>query len=108
MTFTVTLTELLLGLLILAGVVVLIALAVVLFNAVPSVKSLNIILSNTADLTEDAKVGVADAKVIVSDLKSSAASVKSMVDGNQGTLSSLANIAKAGASMINLVKGNKE
>ncbi|HPX71181.1 MAG TPA: hypothetical protein PL035_03545 [Bacillota bacterium] len=102
---TLSVTELLIGLLIMAGIGVLISLMVLIIKTIPGVAHLQTILKNTSELTSDAVAGVADAKAVVANVKTSVDNICGAV--NQGKLSSIINIVKAVANMSNAAK-NKE
>lgn len=107
MTITLTLTELLIGLLIIAGIGVLISLMVLIIKAVPGVKHLNKIMANAETLTDEAVVGVEDAKEAISVVKGTVTDVMSLASANKGKIKGAVDLAKAVASLKGLADSFK-
>ncbi len=96
------------ALLTIAGIVAVIALTIVLFNLVTTIRSLNRVLSNAEEIVVVAKEGVDNAKDVVIKLNDVSTDVRSMVSSNKGTLAALGSIVNAGASLASLTKTRAE
>jgi len=107
MTITLTLTELLLGLLILAGVGVLISLMVLIIKAIPGIKHLTKIMENTATLTDDGVVAVGEAKEAITVVKDTVTDVMSLASANKSKIKGAVDLAKAVASLKGLAEAFK-
>lgn len=102
MTITLTLTELLIGLLIIAGIGVLISLMVLIIKAIPGVKHLTKIMENAATLTDDGVLMVAEAKEAVGVVKGTVTDVMALASANKGKVKGAVDLAKAVASLKGL------
>ncbi len=95
-------------LLIIAGTVALIALSIVLFNLVITLKSLNKVMDQAQDIVVVAKESVDNAKEIVVKFNDVSTDVRSMVSTNKGTLAALGSLVNVGASLASLRNGREE
>lgn len=102
MTITLTLTELLIGLLIIAGIGVLISLMVLIIKAIPSIKHLTKIMENAATLTDDGVVAVGEAKQALTVVRGTVTDVMSLASANKGKVKGAVDLAKAVASLKGL------
>lgn len=107
MTITLTLTELLIGLLIIAGIGVLISLMVLIIKAIPGIKHLTKILANAATLTDDGVVAVGEAKEAITVVKGTVTDVMSLASANKGKVKGAVDLAKAVASLKGLADAFK-
>lgn len=107
MTITLTLTELLIGLLIIAGIGVLISLMVLIIKAIPGVKHLTKIMENAATLTDDGVVAVGEAKQALTVVRGTVTDVMSLASANKGKVKGAVDLAKAVASLKGLADSFK-
>ena len=107
MTITLTLTELLIGLLIIAGIGVLISLMVLIIKAIPGIKHLTKILENAATLTDDGVVAVGEAKEALTVVKGTVTDVMSLASANKGKVKGAVDLAKALVSLKGLADAFK-
>ena len=108
MTFTITLTELLVAVLIVAAIVVLIKLAQVLSALIPTLKSLQNITADAEDLTSFAKEKAEGLDEVLDDAKVGVASMAKAIKGEQNIIMSVGNIANAATSIMGVMKKNKD
>lgn len=107
MTITLTLTELLIGLLIIAGIGVLISLMVLIIKAIPGIKHLTKIMENAATLTDDGVVAVGEAKQALTVVRGTVTDVMSLASANKGKVKGAVDLAKAVASLKGLADSFK-
>lgn len=107
MTITLTLTELLIGLLIIAGIGVLISLMVLIIKAIPAIKHLTKVLENAATLTDDGVVAVGEAKEALTVVKGTVTDVMTLASANKGKVKGAVDLAKAVASLKGLADAFK-
>lgn len=107
MTITLTLTELLIGLLIIAGIGVLISLMVLIIKAIPGIKHLTKILANAATLTDDGVVAVGEAKEALTVVKGTVTDVMALASANKGKVKGTVDLAKAVASIKGVIAAFK-
>jgi len=104
MMITVSLNDILVGLLLLAATGTLVALMVVLIKAIPGIKDLNRTLENAAKLTDEAVEGVAQAKELVSTLQETAGNFCETAKGKAGSIKTAIEFAKGAAGLVNILK----
>lgn len=107
MTITLTLTELLIGLLIIAGIGALISLMVLLIKTVPAIKHLTKVLENVEVITDDGVTAVGEAKEAITTIKGTVDDVMTMASANKGKVKGAVDLAKAVASLKGLVAAFK-
>ena len=107
MTISITLSELLLALLIIAGIVALVYVAIVLKNLVPTLKSL-------ANIAADAEVVVKEVREkseglgdTLSDTVKALGSVNDAFKGNQSVVKAATNLVNAATSLAGITKKEK-
>ena len=108
MTITFTLTELLLGLLILAGIGVLVSLMVLIIKLIPGLKHLTRIMENAATLTDDGVAAVGEAKEAITVVKGTVTDVMTLASENKGKIKGAVDAAKALASLRGLIAAFKK
>lgn len=109
MTFTLTLTDLLLAVLIVAGILVLVRLAQVLKELLPTLRSVANITADAEQLTQKAKEKAEGMDEIIDNAKDGLATMARALKGNQSVLKGASNLANAATSLIGLLKnGDKE
>ena len=104
MEITISLTQLLLGMLIIAGIVFVIYLIVLIGKLIPAMKHLTKVLENAEKLTDEAVVGVESAKETITKVGASVRNVAEVMDGNQGMIKNATSLVKAGASLVGMFK----
>lgn len=107
MQVTVDIKELLLCLLIIAGIVAIIYLCITLANAVKTIKKADAILDDVKPLTEMIGENSQELKPAVSDLTSVVKSFSSAAKGNESTVASLSSISKSIASLFSIIKRSR-
>ena len=104
MTFTLTLTDLLLAVLIVAGILVLFRLAQVLKELIPTLKSVATITADAEKLTEKAKEKAEGMDEIIDNAKSGLASMARALKGEQSFIKGAGNFMNAATSLIGMLK----
>ena len=104
MTISLTLTELLLGLLIIAGIVVLVYLAIVLKNLVPTLKSVANITAETEVIIKDVKDKTEGLGDTLADTVEAIGDVNRAFQGNQSVLNAATNLVNAATSLAGLTR----
>ena len=108
MAITISLTELLLAMLILAGIILLIYLIVMVAKLLPSLKSLSKILSDVETMSGVAKDATVDAKGAFKKLSGSVVDLSEMLKGNKSIVSAGSSIVNAAAAVKGLVKKSSD
>jgi len=104
MTISLTLTELLLGLLIIAGIVVLVYLAMVLKNLIPTLKSVANITAETEVLIGEVKEKTAGLGDTLADTVDALGDVNKAIKGNQSMVGAATSLVNAATSLAGLTK----
>lgn len=99
-----TLTELLLGILIIAGIVVLVYLAVVLKNLVPSLRSLANITAETEAIVKDVRKKTEGLGNTLADTAAVLENINSAFHGNQNIAGAATTLVNAAASLAGLTR----
>jgi len=108
MTFTLTLTDLLLAVLIVAGILVLVRLAQVLKELIPTLKHVANITADAEELTKMAKEKAEGMDEIIDNLKTGLSGVSAAVKGDQSFIKGASNLVNATTSLIGLVKNSNK
>ena len=108
MAITISLTELLLAMLILAGIILLIYLIVMVAKLLPSLKSLSKILSDVEVISGVAKDTTVDAKGAFKKLSGSVTDVADMLKGNKSIVSAGSSLVNAAAALKGLTKKSQD
>ena len=109
MTFTLTLTDLLLAVLIVAGILVLFRLAQVLKELIPTLKSVSAMTADAQQLTEKVKEKAEGMDEIVDNAKAGLAGIALALKGDQSFIKGASNLVNATTSLIGLIKnGDKD
>ena len=107
MTISLTLTELLLGLLIIAGIVVLVYLAIVLKNLIPTLKSVANITAETEVIVKDVKEKTEGLGDTLHDTVDALGGVNRAIKGNQSVVGATTSLVNAATSLAGLAKKGK-
>ena len=108
MTFTLTLTDLLLAVLIVAGIIVLLRLAQVLKELIPTLKSVSTIAADAEILTEKVKTKAEGMDEIIDNAKDGLAGIALALKGNQSIVKGMGNLVNATTSLIGLIKNGEK
>lgn len=104
MTISLTLTELLLGLLIVAGIIVLIYLAIVLKNLIPTLKNVASITAETDVIVREMKEKTEGLGDTIQETVRAIGDVNEAFRGNQSTVSAATSIINAASGLAALTK----
>ena len=107
MTISLTLTELLLGLLIIAGIVVLVYLAIVLKNLIPTLKNVANITAETDIIVKEVHEKTEGLGDTLADTVSALGDVNRAFKGNQSMVGAATNLVNAATSLAGLTKKAK-
>ena len=108
MTVTLTLSQLLVGLLIVAAIVLVVFLAVAVAKLLPGLKSLSSILQDAEVLVGDAKDGVADVKVTVGKVTKAVDGLADEVNSKKGLGATISNVAHTATSVMGIIRERED
>ena len=108
MTFTITLIDALLSILILMGIFVLYQLIVLIKNLIPSLQSLQLILKDTAQIVSAAKTSTDHAQKALSEVGISMGLVSETLSHNKSPIKALTNLTNAITALVRLMRKPKK
>lgn len=104
---TVDLKSLVLVLLLLALIVLVVYLIIMVANLIPSLKKLSRILDDAKTVTGIVQEKAVETKPAIDDLTKAVAGFASAAKGNETSIASVSNLAKAMSSMVSIIKNSK-
>ena len=105
---TISLTELLVGILVVAAIVLVIYLIVMVGKLLPSLSHLEKILADAEVIVKDVRETSGDAKGAVTKLSASLVDVSDLLKGNKSFVAAGSNLVNAAASLRGLMKQDSD
>ena len=105
---TIDVKELLIWLLLLAGVVLIVFLIIAVSNLTRVLKQVSGILDDTSAVTTIVHEKAEETKPLVDDLSGAVMSFASAMKGNESSIASISSISKALSSMVSVIKNSKK